>query len=92
MDIYMENPKSVSDTLLPFLESCPSDVSSFFLLWAMLVCDPFNGSGTTMIESCLNHRQFIGIELDKQYCELSKKRFLETMKKEKGLFNERKTR
>lgn len=45
-----------------------------------------------MIESCLNHRQFIGIELDKQYCELSKKRFLETMKKEKGLFNERKTK
>lgn len=41
-----------------------------------------------MIESYLNKREFIGIEIDKEYCELAKNRFLQTIQKEKGLFDE----
>ncbi len=40
-----------------------------------VVCDPFSGSGTTMIEAYFNKRKFIGLEIDRQYCQLSIDRF-----------------
>lgn len=39
-----------------------------------LVLDPFMGSGTTAIACVLEHRNFIGFELDKQYWEVANKR------------------
>jgi DNA modification methylase len=41
-----------------------------------VVLDPFMGSGTTGVVSNLLNRNFIGIELDKEYFELSKKRII----------------
>jgi site-specific DNA-methyltransferase (adenine-specific) len=42
-----------------------------------VVLDPFCGSGTTGIACrCVGGRSFIGIEIDKEYCDLSKKRLL----------------
>ena len=75
----------------PFPRELPKRCIKLFSFVGDMVCDPFSGSGTTMIESYLNGRQFVGIELDPTYCELSKSRFLETIKKEEGLFDERKT-
>ena len=40
-----------------------------------VVLDPFTGSSTTGIASALNNRKFIGIDMEKDYLELSKKRF-----------------
>jgi site-specific DNA-methyltransferase (adenine-specific) len=42
-----------------------------------IILDPFCGSGTTGA-ACrlLKNRLFIGIEIDKNYCDLAKKRFL----------------
>ena len=40
------------------------------------VLDPFNGSGTTGIVAHYMNRQYIGIELDVDYLELTKKRYL----------------
>ncbi|WP_066388633.1 DNA-methyltransferase [Helicobacter himalayensis] len=71
----------------PFPRELPKRCIKLFSFVGDVVCDPFSGSGTTMIEAYLNKRKFIGIELDKEYCELSKNRFLETIKKEKGLFD-----
>lgn len=46
------------------------------------VCDPFSGSGTTMIEAFLNKRQFTGLEIDSGYCDLSVNRLLSIVKNE----------
>lgn len=73
----------------PFPRELPKRCIKLFSYVDDVVFDPFCGSGTTMIESYLNNRQFIGIELDREYCELSKKRFLETIQKEKGIFDEK---
>jgi site-specific DNA-methyltransferase (adenine-specific) len=41
------------------------------------VLDPFCGSGTTGVACrCAGHRSFIGIEIDKEFCDLAKKRLL----------------
>lgn len=40
-----------------------------------LILDPFNGSGTTGIVANRLKRKYIGIEKEKEYCELTKKRF-----------------
>lgn len=42
-----------------------------------LILDPFCGSGTTGVASVINNRNFIGIEKEKEYAELSKKRIKE---------------
>ena len=40
-----------------------------------IVLDPFTGSSTTGLAANLNDRKFIGIDLEKKYLDLSKKRF-----------------
>ena len=43
-----------------------------------IVLDAFNGSGTTGVACIATKRNYIGIELDKEYISLSKKRFKST--------------
>ena len=40
-----------------------------------IILDPFTGSSTTGIATTLTGRKFIGIDLEKQYLDLSIKRF-----------------
>jgi site-specific DNA-methyltransferase (adenine-specific) len=39
-----------------------------------LVLDPFCGSGTTGVASIKHNRNFVGIEMDAEYCKLAGKR------------------
>jgi DNA modification methylase len=54
--------KLASDLILCFSE--PHDV----------VLDPMCGSGTTCVQAKLNNRQFIGIEISEEYCDIARKR------------------
>ena len=49
-------------------------ISSTF---AQLILDPFSGSGTTAVVAKLLDRNYIGIEISPEYCELSKQRLNE---------------
>ena len=46
-----------------------------------VVLDMFNGSGTTGVVSLRNNRKYIGIELEKEYFNLTKKRIESETKK-----------
>jgi len=39
-----------------------------------VVLDPFLGSGTTAVACILNKRHYVGFEINKEYCEMIKKR------------------
>lgn len=45
-----------------------------------VILDPFAGSSTTGIAAVLSDRKFVGIDLEKKYLELSKKRFYDLKK------------
>ncbi|MDO8518096.1 MAG: DNA methyltransferase [bacterium] len=45
-----------------------------------IILDPFTGSSTTGIAAAMHDRKFIGIDLEKNYLELSKKRFADLKK------------
>ena len=45
-----------------------------------VILDPFAGSSTTGIAAAINDRKFFGIDLEKKYLELSKKRFYDVSK------------
>lgn len=51
-----------------------------------LVLDPFNGSGTTGLAACSLGRRYLGLELDGEFLELSKQRYLHSvMSPKRGL-------
>jgi len=66
----------------PFPKELPKRCIKLFSFIGDTIFDPFSGSGTTILEAIENERIGIGLELDVEYCKLSKKRILENI----GLF------
>lgn len=58
----------------PFPVELPRRCIKLFSFVGDTVLDPFLGSGTTLIASYLNNRKGIGVEIDKEYCDLAIKR------------------
>jgi len=58
----------------PFPIELPRRCIKLFSYIDDTILDPFMGSGTTLIAAYLNNRKAIGLEFDKKYCELAKKR------------------
>ncbi len=58
----------------PFPVELPKRCIKLFTFVGDTVLDPFLGSGTTLIAAYLNNRKGIGVEVDKNYCELAIKR------------------
>jgi len=71
----------------PFPIELPKRCIKLFSFVGDIVLDPFMGSGTTLITAYQNNRKGIGIEIDKSYCELAKKRLINEAKiEEQSLF------
>ena len=58
----------------PFPIELPRRCIKLFSYVDDVVLDPFMGSGTTLIAAYMNKRKSIGIDIDKEYCSLAKKR------------------
>jgi len=64
----------------PFPIELPRRCIKLFTFVGDTVLDPFLGSGTTLIASYLNNRKGIGIDIDKEYCDLAVKRLQQEAK------------
>jgi len=60
----------------PFPVELPKRCIRLFSFVGDLVLDPFLGSGSTLIACLLTERRGIGVEIDKNYCEVAKKRII----------------
>lgn len=69
----------------PYPLELPRRCIKLFSYVGDVVLDPFCGSGTTVLAAINNQRKSIGIDVDKKYCELARKRILglETVSKAK---------
>jgi site-specific DNA-methyltransferase (adenine-specific) len=65
----------------PFPIELPNRCIKLFSFVGDVILDPFLGSGTTLIACLQNNRIGIGVEINKNYCELAVKRL-----KENGIF------
>lgn len=63
----------------PFPRELPKRCIKLFSYVGDTVLDPFMGSGTTLIESVLNGRDGIGLDIDPTYCSLAKDRLISTI-------------
>jgi site-specific DNA-methyltransferase (adenine-specific) len=61
----------------PFPVELPKRCIKLFTFIGDVVLDPFLGSGSTLIACALLNRKGIGVEIDKNYCEIAKKRLVE---------------
>ena len=60
----------------PFPRELPKRCIKLFSFVGDVIFDPFCGSGTTLLEADSHKRKGVGLELDEEYCELSRKRLI----------------
>lgn len=76
-NVWIENRSGFDGHPAPFPERL---AESHILSWSNsgdLILDPFCGSGTTLKMAKKNDRNYIGIDISNEYCEMSKKRIEE---------------
>ncbi len=71
----------------PFPEELANRLIRMFSFWGDTVLDPFVGSGTTMVAAMNAERNSIGVELDEEYCQMTRKRITD---RSPSLFEKRK--
>jgi site-specific DNA-methyltransferase (adenine-specific) len=76
----------------PFPLELPKRCIKLFTYVGDTVLDPFLGSGTTLVACALLNRRGIGVEIDKNYCEVAKSRLIKEGKVlEESFFEDEKT-
>lgn len=60
----------------PFPKELPYRAIKLFSFQKDVVFDPFVGSGTTLIVAANTNRKAVGLDIDKNYCELAKNRII----------------
>jgi site-specific DNA-methyltransferase (adenine-specific) len=61
----------------PFPVELPRRCIKLFTFVGDTVLDPFLGSGSTLIACALTNRKGIGVEIDKTYCDIAKRRLID---------------
>ncbi len=69
----------------PFPVELPRRCIKLFSYVGDTILDPFLGSGTTIIATAINNRKAIGLDIDKDYCNLAKDRIINEAK----IFNQK---
>lgn len=72
--IWRIKPDNKSLTIASFPVELPKLAIELLTYKNDLVLDPFNGSGSTAIACLLTQRNYIGIELDEEYCRIAQNR------------------
>jgi len=70
----------------PFPVELPRRCIKLFSFIDDIILDPFMGSGSTLIAAYLNARKGIGIDIDKDYCDIAIKRLQQEAKINQGNF------
>ncbi len=73
---FMGESKTKVGHPAPFPVELPKRCIKLFTFVGDTVLDPFLGSGSTLIACVLTNRRGIGIEIDENYCKLSKERLI----------------
>jgi len=60
----------------PFPKELPYRAIKLFSFVDDVVFDPFTGSGTTLIVAAHTNRKAVGLDIDKNYCELARERII----------------
>ncbi|MCM8808059.1 MAG: site-specific DNA-methyltransferase [Candidatus Omnitrophica bacterium] len=77
---FMGESKTKVGHPAPFPVELPRRCIKLFSFVGDTVLDPFLGSGSTLIACVLTNRKGIGIEIDKNYCEIAKNRLIKEAK------------
>ena len=95
-DIVSFNPvikiignKNIAGHTAPFPEDIPEMAIKFFTYKGDIILDPFAGSFTSSLVAMKNGRHSIGIELNKEYIEVGKKRLNDHNKQKQLNHNEK---
>ena len=71
-----------------FPDTLPVDCIQCFCPEGGLVLDPMCGSGTTLLAAKMLEREYIGIDVSQEYCDLSRQRLAEELPNQKLCFDQ----
>lgn len=71
----------------PFPLELPKRCIKLFSFVGDVVLDPFLGSGTTLVACAKLGRKGIGVEIDRNYCEIAKQRLISEAKVNQPTFD-----
>lgn len=73
-NVWYINPETKSKHPAPYPEELCEKLIKYYSYCGDIVLDMFLGSGTTGVASVKNNRNFIGIDISEEYCEIAKER------------------
>ena len=73
-NVWKINPETASKHLAPYPKELSDKIVKYYSYVGDLVLDPFMGSGTTAISCVDNKRNYLGVDLHKEYIDMAEDR------------------
>lgn len=87
--IWRGNPEGNNPHPAPFPLWLPARIIISLLKDPGLVCDPYSGSGTTLVAAKLLGHDYLGIDLDQSYCQMAADRLAQAQKEQPEIDKEK---